>query len=266
VKQDSGDSKKGDIVIHIPTKTAERLHEYLAVSGLEQAQVVWKSSRGKRHNTSSLLRRPPPDLTDECSEAIEQLSRVTLDAATDGALQQLIPVNADNPINPENNPDGARVPDVVVAGNLIFTRLYRQRFGRGVPNRNALRQFMAAAGTVITTVMSFALDLTEEVVGEEIIRMENERLKKAESENLQCKGEFVCLEDECQGYSKTGQSIPLIGRKFPYREHERLQLGYCRAVSIVKFGRMSVQTLTAWPRGHHTVVHAKCCLSLTYIV
>jgi hypothetical protein len=230
VKEDDGENKKGDIIIHLPAKTAERLHEYLAVNGLERAREICKSTRQRRRNLSSLSRRVPEAPDGECSEAVELLSRVVLDAATEGNLQQLVPTNANNPMDPATNAEGGATPDILVAGHLVTVGLVRQMNRNGVPGRNVITPYMATASTIVRIVMQYVLEETENWAWGEIIRMEEERLERVKTEDCECEPELVCLEDNCKGYFEFA-----IGSLFSIGGNTVWQTGKCTAVRILKY-------------------------------
>ncbi|KAF2675792.1 hypothetical protein K458DRAFT_352760 [Lentithecium fluviatile CBS 122367] len=212
VTEDNGDDKKGDILIHIPEKTAQRALDYMGMWGLDHVKEACKGSAQTRRSPLRLSKRVPPTLSEECEQMLRDLSGATLEATND-VLQQLIPADPNNPMNPANHPEGAAVPNVGVNGVLTVVALVRQAFGNENLEPGRLDEFLMHAAIVTEIVLAAALNA--QVIEQQIltIRLAAEWISRVFTKDVACKKDLICVEDNCKGFKQVGPVFPIFQGK-----------------------------------------------------
>jgi hypothetical protein len=210
ITADSGEDKKGDILIHIPEALDRRLKDYLGVLGLQKARDTCEEDR-KAHAISKRSRidsraDEPPLVTERCRTAIRDLSRSGMFALDDETSMQMVPANPDNPANLETHPDGAAVPEFTVGdinAAIMLARQYQERReANGRPGVNPLYRSLIVASLVLTYVQEVSLVVNEiqEVVS--IIRWSVEKIQRVTQKDAECQDGLVCFSDDCKGYEE----------------------------------------------------------------
>jgi hypothetical protein len=205
--------------------------DYLGMMGLEQVKSTCNPGFQREQMRQRLNRRVPPTLSEECEEMLAQLAGSTLEA-TNNELAQMFPANADNPMNPANDPEGAAVPDINVNGALLVVRLVRQFFGNNNPERGRFDEFLMRAAIISELILGIVQGIEQNrqaingaAAAFLTVRMAKEMIKKVSSKQAECSRNLICLKDDCKG---TMELKPLLGF---LGESQTFQTGRCTTVS-----------------------------------
>ncbi|KAF2114463.1 hypothetical protein BDV96DRAFT_600430 [Lophiotrema nucula] len=214
LKVDDGIYKKGDIILHIPKDTGNKLMDYLGMWGLDQLKETCKSSKPGPINN----RKRAPPLDPECEEMVRQMSVQILQETNSNALRNLVRVNEANPMNPAQNRDGAVVPNIRNDEVLTVIIIVRGELDDPDIEQISLGEMLMRGAIVTETVLAAALDAIEEKGNEFTILFEQSAMEKVKEEDAKCENDLFCVSDHCKGLMEIG--IPLIAS-------EIIQTGFC---------------------------------------
>ncbi|KAF2021389.1 hypothetical protein BU24DRAFT_470162 [Aaosphaeria arxii CBS 175.79] len=204
VTSDSGDNKKGDLLIYVPRNSTFRLEDFLGMMGAEGARRTCEKHQKRKKRLYPLRRRKPPtnELSPECEEMLSTLSRTVFEAMSH-ELDDLVPASLDNPLNPANNPEGALIPNIMNEGVPVVIPLVRT--GRGDFNRR-----MVVGSLATTFVINRVIQHTAEIVDDLVIKLSREETTRMRQDDAQCPRDLICLDEKCKGYFDVKPTIPIF--------------------------------------------------------
>lgn len=177
----------------------------------------------KRDHIVALNKRMPT-LAQRCAAAVLDLTGITLEA-TQNALVALNPQNANNPLNPANNPQGARAPGIQDAEGamLVINLVHRQQRGRAL-NPGQLDLAMMRASLSVSLVQSLVLTSQTIVNAVYRVKLTKDILTKIELDKAKCDANLICLESDCKGFTH--------GKDGEFDPEKSIQLSFCLDVSL----------------------------------
>ncbi|KAF1836060.1 hypothetical protein BDW02DRAFT_596727 [Decorospora gaudefroyi] len=188
LKADKDGHKAGDIAYHIPKKTAERIQNFLDMTGLEETQ---KKCKGQSLKGS--------DPTRECAERI---LRHAMDLSDTGPANLLALAQSNIPGEPAaGKAIGFPIPDITLDDFLAFIQVYRRFFEAKKPAPKDGQEwdpiicYKSAVGLTIAlhAVASAGQGL------QDIYIDKNDLVNDFKVEKLACPNDLVCLSQDCQG-------------------------------------------------------------------
>jgi len=218
ITADSGENKKGDVLIHIPEDLDRRLKDYLGVLGLEQVRAMCEEDRkahaiSRRSGIGSRADRPPP-VTERCRTGIRDLSRSSVFALDDETNMQMIPANPNNPANLETHPDGAAVPEFNiddVNAAVMIARQFQKGRANNRPGANPFYRSLIVASLVLRYVQEVSLVVNEVQEVVKIIKWSVENIQRVTQKDAECQNDLVCFSDDCKGYEEKNSFLGLDG-------------------------------------------------------
>jgi len=158
-------------------------------------------------------------LDEDCDEAHEEYTGFTLQAAQE-TFRQLFRTTRDNPMHPDNNPDGGLIPNLGVHGVNSLIELVRMRFRNQNPDSGVVADYIARVGMAAGIAWGIALKTGRMQRQKLTIKFTEEEMKRVKTKDAECNSDLVCLEDDCHGYTKL--------------EGINVQTEFCTAVSFSK--------------------------------
>ncbi|KAF1918942.1 hypothetical protein BDU57DRAFT_124308 [Ampelomyces quisqualis] len=185
---DKDDHKAGDIVYRIPKDAAQRISDFLAITGIQDTQNICKG-----HN----MRRADP--VQECLQRIQRHAMDLVDTGPANLLQiaqQNIPARP-----PAGQAIGFPIEMIANEGIPLLIPVYRVVVAHAPPRPDLDMGWdpvvLAKSATAITIAAHAAI-----FVGQSILEMwipKDKLTPDLREDRLSCPKDMLCVDDECQG-------------------------------------------------------------------
>lgn len=197
----SGGHEAGDFVYHIPKTTAERIEDFLGMTGLQETQQICQGQSFKR-----------ADPTEECIERILHHAMSLVDTGPDD-LMALAQANV--PIEPAaGQAIGFPIPNIYIGESVAFVRMYRQMSSATATTPQADQNWdpsLLARSALGLTIAAHAVMFTGQALMELFVG-KDDVIKDFKEEDLACPKDLICTSVNCQGQKEvinplTGDTI-----------------------------------------------------------
>jgi len=201
----SNGHEPGDIVYHIPERMAERIQDFLGMTGLQETQQICQGQNLKR-----------ADPTEEC---VRNILRHAADLADTGPENLMALAQANNPVEPVAGQFiGFPIPSISIGESVAFVQLYRQVSSATAPvpqadqNWNPSVLTKSALGLTIAVHASMFAGQTLA----ELIVSKNDIINDLKEEDLACAKDLICTLNNCQGQKELTHPITgVVSAKVP---------------------------------------------------
>ncbi|KAI4689755.1 uncharacterized protein J4E84_003935 [Alternaria hordeiaustralica] len=178
----------GDIVYHIPEETADRIQDFLGMTGLQETQQICQGQNLKR-----------ADPTEEC---IERILRHAMDLADTGPDNLMALAQANIPIEPAaGQAIGFPIPSISIGDSIAIVRVYRQVFSATGQTPEADQNwdpFALANSALGLTIAAHAAMLVGQTLVD-IFLSKSDIITDLKEEDLMCAKDLICTMEDCQG-------------------------------------------------------------------
>ncbi|KAI4645739.1 hypothetical protein J4E93_005317 [Alternaria ventricosa] len=197
----SGGHEAGDFVYHIPKTTAERIEDFLGMTGLQETQQICQGQSFKR-----------ADPTEECIERILHHAMSLVDTGPDD-LMALAQANV--PIEPAaGQAISFPIPNIYIGESVAFVRMYRQMNSATATTPQADQNWdpsLLARSALGLTIAAHAVMFTGQALMELFVG-KDDVIKDFKEEDLACPKDLICTSVNCQGQKEvinplTGETI-----------------------------------------------------------
>jgi hypothetical protein len=183
ITADRDNHKAGSVVYHIPQHAAERIHDFLVMTGIAETQNACKGQNVKRADT-----------LDQC---LQQIQRHAMNLAEGGPsnLLQLAPQNLPRPPGP-GQPIDFPVDHIAFAGIYVFIPVYRGL--RPVPNDQGWDPVTLSKSALgVTIAMHVAMAAGQSLLDVWIDK--EDLVTDLTPDRLACPKDLICTADDCGG-------------------------------------------------------------------
>jgi len=175
-------------VYHIPEGTADRIQDFLGMTGLQETQQICQGQNLKR-----------ADPTEEC---IERILRHAMDLADTGPDNLMALAQSNIPIEPAaGQAIGFPIPSISIGDSIAIVRVYRQVFSATPQTPEADQNWnpLALANSAIgLTIAAHAAMLVGQTLVD-IFVSKSDIITDLKEEDLMCAKDLICTMDDCQG-------------------------------------------------------------------
>ncbi|KAH7071451.1 hypothetical protein BKA63DRAFT_568584 [Paraphoma chrysanthemicola] len=188
--------KAGDIVYRIPQDTADRIHDFLAMTGGHEAQKICQGQNLRRADTA-----------EACIQSIERLAM----NLADGGPSDLLQVAQQNvPVRPAaGQPIAIGVANLAAEGVPLIIPVYRAVYEHAPRRPNFDMPWnpyvLATGGAALSIAISWALYVPQSLTE---IWIDGEKvLTDLKEDKLVCPRNIVCVADDCQGQKEFSKTV-----------------------------------------------------------
>lgn len=191
---DKDGHKAGSVVYHIPQHAADRIQDFLAITGIKETQNICKDQNIKR--------------ADNVQECLRHLQRHAMDLADAGPsdLMQLAPQNI--PAVPSQGQSIAfPIADFAADGIILLIPVYRSiREQSPIPaNDQGWDPAILAKSAMALTIAAHAAMFAGQSLLDVWIE-QDQLVKDFKPESLSCRKELICTDDDCKAQEE-GESL-----------------------------------------------------------
>jgi hypothetical protein len=196
----------GDFVYHIPENTAERIQDFLGMTGLQETQRICQSQNMKR-----------ADPTEEC---IERIVRHAMDLIDTGPENLMALAQANVPIEPAvGQVIGFPIPSISIGETVAFVRLYRQAFSATAAapqeDQNWDPSILTRSALGLTIAAHAAMFAGEALL--ELYLSKDDAINDLKEEDLVCSKNLICTSKNCQGQKEVKYPFTgVVSAKAPF--------------------------------------------------
>jgi hypothetical protein len=175
-------------VYHIPENTAERIQDFLGMTGLQETQQICKDQKLKRADT-----------TEEC---IKRILHHAMDLVDTGPENLMALAQANIPMEPAaGQPIGFPIPDISIGDSIAFIQVYRQIFSATAQapqiDQNWDPSVLIKSAVGLTIAAHAAMFAGQGLL--QIFVSKNDIVTDLREEDLACAKDLICTTDDCQG-------------------------------------------------------------------